>query len=80
MSSCATVDANGFVHQDPTPVAQCTGFVLVSSSEYANLSASMEPFDYAQGATLWSFAFTSVLMCWFVARGAGTILGLIRKR
>jgi hypothetical protein len=52
---------------------------VVDPANAGSLDTIAEPFDYAQAATLWSFGFTSVLLCWFVARGAGTLLGLIRR-
>ena len=52
---------------------------VIDPANAGSLDAIAEPFDYAQAATLWSAGFSSVLLCWFVARGAGTILGLIRK-
>lgn len=80
MASCAQIDANGFVRIDSTtPVAECAAFVLLSREDYSAVKTAGEPFDYAHSATLWGFAFSSVLLCWFVARGAGTLLGLIRK-
>lgn len=52
---------------------------LVDQSNVSLIDHIAEPFDYGQATALWSFGFTSVLLCWFVARGAGTLLGLIRK-
>ncbi len=51
----------------------------MSANDYGAMQSMNQPFDYGQAAALWGFAFSSVLLCWFVARGAGTILGLIRK-
>ncbi len=79
MASCATIDQTGLLHQDTTSLDQCQGVVLLSAGDYAAMQAMNQPFDYGQATTLWGFAFSSVLLCWFVARGAGTILGLIRK-
>lgn len=80
MATCATIDANGLVHVDPvTAATDCTAFVLLNRDDYSAVVKAGEPFDYAQAATLWGFAFSSVLLCWFVARGAGTLLGLIRR-
>lgn len=80
MASCATTDTNGFVRVDQSTAAtDCAAYVLLSRTDYAAVVKASEPFDYGQAATLWSFALSSVLLCWFVARGAGTILGLIRR-
>ena len=80
MASCAVVDAQGVVHVDQTTAtSDCSAFVLLSRDDFSAVKQASEPFDYEQAATLWGFAFSSVLMCWFVARGAGTILGLIRR-
>ena len=79
MATCATVDQTGLVHQDNASPEQCQGLVLLSAGDYAAMQAMHQPFDYGQAATLWGFALSSVLLCWFVARGAGTILGLIRR-
>lgn len=79
MGACVSVDANGFVRQDSSSANDCSAYVILSSQEYKSLQAMNEPFDYAQAASLWSFAFTSVLLCWLAAKSAGTILSLIRK-
>lgn len=78
-ASCVSVDSNGVLHQDLTPVSSCSGYVMVTPADYANLQASAEPIDYTAASTLWTAAFSSVLLCWFVSKSAGTILGLIRK-
>lgn len=80
MASCATTDPNGFVRVDQSTVApDCVTFVLLTRDDYAAVRTAGEPFDYGQAAILWSFALSTVLLCWFVARGAGTLLGLIRR-
>ncbi len=80
MASCATIDVNGLVHVEPaTAATDCTAFVLLTRDDYSLVRRAGEPFDYSQAAALWGFAFSSICLCWFVARGAGTILGLIRK-
>jgi hypothetical protein len=80
MASCAVIDAQGVVHVDQsTAASDCSAFVLLSAADFSAIKQAAEPFDAGQAATLWGFAFSSVLLCWFVARGAGTILGLIRR-
>lgn len=36
-------------------------------------------FDYTQGAAIFSFFLTNVLICWWVAKNAGVIIDLIRR-
>lgn len=80
MPSCAVPDANGYLRIDQaSATTNCAALVILNRDDYAAIVRASEPFDYSQAATFWSFAFSSVLLCWFVARGAGTILGLIRK-
>lgn len=80
MAACATTDPNGFLRVDPSSDASnCAALVILSRDDYQAVVRVSEPFDYGQAASLWSFALSSVLLCWFVARGAGTILGLIRR-
>lgn len=80
MASCAVPDANGYIRIEQSIAAlNCNYLIVLNKDEYVAIVKVGEPFDYAQAATLWSFALSSVLLCWFIARGAGTILGLIRK-
>lgn len=73
VAPCGT-DGSGVAYR-PVVVQAYT----IDPSRASEFEAMAEPFDYVQAGVLWSFAFTSVLLCWFVARGAGTLLGLIRR-
>ncbi len=80
MPSCATVDPRtGAITMTATPLAKCTGVVLLSRSDYQVQQALSAPFDYSAAAGMWSLAFGSVLGLYLVSHTAGMLLGLIRR-
>lgn len=52
---------------------------LIDSSQQGIIEASMGPFDYEQGAVVWSAAFSMVVGLYFVSAAIGALLGLIRR-
>lgn len=74
---CAGVDLSGFVVALDEQV--CSSFVLLTPAEFSSMPASFV-FDSEQALTFWSFAFGTTLFFWLVARGAGAVLNMIRRR
>ncbi|RRW91043.1 hypothetical protein [Pandoraea apista] len=62
-----------------TPVAKCTGVILLSRSDYEAQQALSEPLDRTQAGAIWWLAFGSVLTLYFVSRSAGALLEMIRR-
>ncbi|CAN0639937.1 conserved hypothetical protein [Burkholderia cepacia] len=52
---------------------------LISPESAGYIDSVTQPFDYAQAAGFWGFAFTTVLALWLVARSAGAVISVVRR-
>jgi hypothetical protein len=62
MAMCASIDANGYVKSNTTPVNECTGVVLVSPAEFAmNYQASGYTVEDYSSVLFGSFGFVFII-------------------
>lgn len=59
------------------PVMQIAYVIDTASADFFDMA--VEPLSSSDAAEVFGVAFTMVLLCFVVARGIGTILGMIRK-
>lgn len=52
---------------------------VIEPSQQGAIEASMGPFDYSQGATVWAAAFSMVVGLYFVSAAIGAVLSMIRR-
>ncbi|KAB1585820.1 hypothetical protein C5O75_032590 [Burkholderia cepacia] len=52
---------------------------LIFPDSAGYIDSITQPFDYAQAAGFWGFAFTTVLALWLVARSAGAVISVVRR-
>lgn len=52
---------------------------VIEPSQAASLEAQYAPFDYGKAAEIYAFAFTSVVLLWFTAKGAGAIINMVKS-
>jgi hypothetical protein len=57
---------------------QQQAYVLAPESA-GYIDSIAQPFDYDMAAGFWGLAFTTVLILWFVAFGAGSVINLVRR-
>lgn len=81
MAICVTLNADGTLTPTGQPVDQCTGYVMVSGSEYGVYQA----LDTALAApapdvaTSWFFgAWGAVLTCYIAAKCVGGVLSMFK--
>ena len=58
--------------------ANVPGYV-VDPSQASLFDLAIEPLDAASVGSVWSVAFSFVLVCFLIGRGIGSVLNLIRK-
>lgn len=62
MALCASIDDNGYIKSNTTPVDQCTGVVLVSPAEYSmNYQASGYTVEDYSSVLFGSFGFVFII-------------------
>jgi len=52
---------------------------VIDPASASYIDAVAAPYNYANGAALWGFAFTFVLTLYLVAHSAGLIMGFVRR-
>lgn len=64
----------------PDRLESC-GAVALTSAEYMALPsvAAAAPFDYVYASGLWAFAFSTVVLLFFVSNSIGHVLGFLRR-
>jgi hypothetical protein len=59
---CASLDVNNYVQANTTPPADCTGYLVLDSTEYADLSA--QQWTLEEGRALIIVAVSIWFTCW----------------
>ena len=63
-------------------ISTCS-YIAISGAEWSAYNTTynnvIAPFDYTQGAAIFSFFLTQVMVCWWVAKNAGLRLDLVRR-
>ena len=78
MAICVALQPDGTLVATGEPVEQCTGYVMLSGSEYAGVQQLNTIFSWPEPAvaSLWfSAAFTLVIVC----NAAGSVVGSVVK-
>lgn len=77
MGQCVAVDKKGVFSLDSTPPASCTGYVMLSASEYSMLG---QPYAITSGdvAYVFSWGFGVVLFFWSLGYAVGAAVRVIK--
>lgn len=81
-ASCAVVDAVGAVTVTATPVAECTGFVLLDAGEYSEMPTLSSLFAVPLASDLqsmWMAGFSLPLIVYLVAWAYQTVINFATK-
>jgi len=65
VAQCVTIDGSGNLLADPAPVESCTGFVLVTPSEFTMMQGVLVPLSVDEGAVIG----ISIVTAWAIAFG-----------
>lgn len=83
MAVCVALQADGTLVPTGQSVGECSGYVLVSGSEYSVYALVQEAFAMPskEDAVAWSTACCGVVIVWFVlGRLAGSVAGMFNDR
>lgn len=83
MAQCVVLNADGTLTPTGEPVAECTGYVLVSGSEYGVYQAVQSAFatPTPEQATGWFFgAWGTVMVVYIAARCVGAVLSMFNDK
>ena len=77
MSVCAQIDANNYLVLNATPVDQCTGYVVMSASDWATTSFTNIP---ASGdlAAAWGAGFILPLVIYLIAHSVASVVNVFK--
>ena len=82
MATCVQLNADGTLTPTGEPVESCTGYVLVSGSEYSLYQAVNTAFAYPTSdvAESWFFGAWGAVMVMFIAgRCVGAVLSMFKR-
>lgn len=80
MAFCVQVQDGVLVDQSAPAVAECEAVVMTGQEWATSLAVrSASPFEPELAAQFFSASFVGVLFCFFAAKSAGVVLGMIRK-
>jgi hypothetical protein len=77
MSLCASIDANGYVLTNTTPVNECTGVVLVSPAEF-NMNYEAGAHTIADYTLVFTGTFTIIFTLAFAGFKIRTATNLVK--
>ncbi|GAE48707.1 hypothetical protein [Xanthomonas arboricola] len=83
MATCVVLQADGTLMPTGQSVGECSGYVLVSGSEYSVYALVQEAFAMPskEDAIEWSTGCCVVVIVWFVlGRMAGSVAGMFNDR
>jgi hypothetical protein len=83
MAQCVTLNADGTLTPTGQTVAECTGYVLVSGSEYGVYQVVQDAFTVptADQATGWFFgAWGAVMVMYIAARCVGAVVSMFNSK
>lgn len=81
MAQCVTLNADGTLTPTGQVVSECTGYVLVSGSEYGVYQVVQDAFaaPTPAQATGWFFGcWGSVMVCYIAARCTGAVISMFK--
>lgn len=81
MAQCVTLNADGTLTPTGQTVDQCTGYVLVSGSEYGVYSAVQQALAFPDASTAMQFFFAAwgvVVVSYISARWVGAVVNMFR--
>lgn len=83
MAQCVVLNVDGTLTPTGQPVSECTGYVLVSGSEYGVYQAVNDAFasptpEQAQGWFLGAWG--AVMVCYIAARCVGAVISMFNER
>jgi len=80
-ATCAITNADGFIYLTADPLAECSGHVLMDSTEYSQVPTLQALFampDSGQLAAAWAAGFTIPMICYLVAWGFGVAVNFFK--
>lgn len=78
-NQCVLISEQGFLYTSPEPVSECTGYVVISHSNYASLLAD-NSITAADLTTSFGYGFAAVIVWgYFAAYPVGIAKRLIQK-
>ncbi|UKR53957.1 hypothetical protein K4A87_09170 [Xanthomonas fragariae] len=83
MATCVVLQANGTLVSNGQSVGECSGYVLVSGSEYSVYALVQEAFAMPSqhDAVAWSTGCCGIVIVWFVlGRMAGSVAAMFNNR
>jgi len=81
MALCVALRADGTLAPTGQAVSECTGYVLVTGSEYGVYSLvqqALTPPDVGDAALWFSTCFGAVLVCFVAGRLAGSVAAMFK--
>lgn len=82
MALCVVIDSAGALVPTGQAIDQCTGYVMVSGSEYGVYSTLHEalqpPASTAQLSEWFTAPMAAIVFCYIIARIAGSVAGMFK--
>jgi hypothetical protein len=75
VAQCVVIDGSGALVADPSPIDTCTGYVLATSQEFANMQTVWTPLTLDEGTIIGG----AIFLAWAVAWGFRMIGSLIAE-
>lgn len=83
MALCVALNSDGTLSQTGQPVSECTGYVMVSSSEYGVYQAVQDAFAVPtpeQASAWFAASWGCVVVMFIVARLVGSVVSMFDSR
>jgi len=80
-ATCVVAMADDSLRLSTTPLAECTGYVLMDSSEYSQVPTLQALFAWPESDQMvaaWMAGFTLPMVCYLAAWGFGTVVNFFK--
>lgn len=81
-ATCAEANADGFLYLSVTPLAECSGHVLMDSTEYSQVPTLQALFAWPESDQMvkaWMAGFTLPMVCYLAAWGFGVVVNFFNS-
>jgi hypothetical protein len=80
-ATCARANVDGFLYLSTDPLAECTGHVLMDSTEYSQVPTLQSLFAWPESDQMvaaWMAGFTIPMICYLAAWGFGVVVNFLK--
>lgn len=80
-ATCAKTNVDGYVYLSADPLAECTGHVLMDSTEYSQVPTLQALFAWPESDQMvqaWMAGFTIPMICYLAAWGFGVVVNFFK--